>query len=291
MDNSVSTIAPSFEIKDDRFDINQIADCQLLIEVSKERFRFSVYNSLYEVIMWLEDYHINSLLDQHQLLKTLNTLYSRHLFLAANYWKSIKVLVSVNHFTLMPEEFYDSLDAHKYLNFASGKNLSETEQIADYPLPFCRGMCIFGIEKEIYAWFRQMYPAKNIVPIPVVCALLDGIVQDEMADGLHLYFEEHHVTIVFFNDGKLILCNRFLFRTSDDLIYHVLFVMNELSLSNDIPVMLYGEITSFADAYLQLSLTLEQIRFANNPKKARFSQYFDELFEHRYYTLFSALHL
>jgi hypothetical protein len=284
-------ILPSFEIKDDRFDTNQIAESHLLLEVSRDRFRFAVYHAEHDVIMWLEDYHIFSLLTENQLIKSLKTIYQQHPFLAANYWKTIRLNVNANHFTLIPDEYYEVEEATKYLNFAAGKNLSEREQIFDFKHSRFGAVSIFGIEKEIIGWFREMYPARKITPVPVLGSLMEGIVQDRNNNGLHLYFEDHHVSILYFKDSKLHFCNRFQFRTSQDMVYHVLFVMNELSLQTDMAVTFYGEITSFSEGCIQLSKSLKNIKFALNPTKLRFSQYFEDLPEHRYYTLFSSFYL
>jgi hypothetical protein len=291
LENTVVNILPSFEIKDDRFDTNQIAECHLLIEVSRDRFRFAVHNSLHEVIMWLEDYHVFSLLNENQLIKSLKNIYQNHLFLAANYWKTIRLSVNANHFTLIPDEFYETDEAAKYLHFAAGKNLSEQEQVFDFRFSRFGAVCIFGLEKQIVSWFKEMYPARKITPVPVIGTLIEGIVQDRNNNGLHLYFEDYYVTIIYFKEAKLHFCNRFQFRTAQDMVYHVLFVMNELGLQTDMPVTFYGEITSFSEGFVQLTKSLTNIKFALNPTKLRFSQYFEDLPEHRYYTLFSSFYL
>jgi len=291
LENPVLNILPSFEIKDDRFDTNQIADCYLLIEVSNNCFRFTVYNTLHNVIMWLEDYHIFSLLNDNQFLKTLKKVYQQHQFLSANYWKTICLSVNASHFTLIPEEYYEADEATKYLNFAAGNTVSEREQIFDFKHSHFGAVCIFGIEKETLIWFKEMYPARRINPIPVVGSLIEGIVKDRNNSGLHLYFEDYYITILYFKDAKLYFCNRFHFRTSQDMVYHVLFVMNELGLPVTTPTTFYGEITSFSDRYIQLTQSLSNVKFALNPTNIRFSQYFVDLPEHRYYTLFSLFYL
>lgn len=291
METLAINISPSFEIKDDRFDTNQIAECHLLIEVSRDSFRFAVHHSEHDVIMWLEDYHIFSLLTENQLLKSLKTIYQQHMFLSANYWKTIRLTVNTNNFTLIPDEYYEANEAAKYLNFAAGKNLLEREQIFDFKHSRFGTVSIFGVEKELIGWFREMYPARKIAPVPVIGSLIEGIIQDRNNNGLHLYFEDNYVSILYFKDAKLYFCNRFHFRTAQDMVYHVLFVMNELDLQTDMPVTFYGEVTSFSEGYIQLSESLKNIKFALNPTKLRFSQYFDDLPEHRYYTLFSSYHL
>ena len=291
METLAINISPSFEIKDDRFDTNQIAESHLLIEVSRDRFRFAVHHSEHDVIMWLEDYHIFSLLAENQLLKSLKTIYQKHNFLSANYWKTIRLTINATNFTLIPDEYYEADEAAKYLSFAAGKNLLEREQIFGFKHSRFGAVSIFGVEKELIGWFREMYPARKITPVPVLGSLIEGIVQDRNNNGLHLYFEDHYISILYFKEAKLHFCNRFQFRTSQDMVYHVLFVMNELSLPIEIPVTFYGEITSFSEGYTKLNESLKNIKFALNPTKLRFSQYFDDLPEHRYYTLFSSYYL
>lgn len=283
-------ISPNFEIKDDRFDVSQIADCHLLIEVGRDRFRFAVFNTIHNVFQWLEDYHVISILNENQALKAIKNIYQNHHFLAANYWKTIRVSIQSNYFTLIPEEIYQSDDALKYLQFASGKILTDTEQIFDYRHSRFGAVNVFGVEKEIYNWFKDMYPAKKITPTPVIGTLIEGILNGKKVNGFHLYFEENYISMIYFKDNKLFFCNRFFYLTAQDLVYHVLFVMNELGIEHDKPVIFYGEITSFSDTYELLSRSLTNIIFASNPINLSFSQYFDELPEHRYYSLFSAIY-
>ncbi len=291
MEATITHISPSFEIKDDRFDVSQIADSHLMIEVGHDRFRFAVYNTIHNAVMWLEDYHVFSLLTHNQLLSTVQRIYQSHQFLAANYWKTIRLTVNANHFTLIPEEYYQSDEVVKYLNFAAGKNLTEQEQIFEFRHAHYGIINVFSVEKNLVNWIKEMYPAKKITPVPVISTLIEGIVKDRTNRGLHLYFEENYVSLIYFQEDKLHFCNRFQYRTAPDMVYHVLFIMNELGLETEMPVTFYGEITSFSEGYTLLSKTLKNIEFARNPTKIKFSQYFEQIPEHRYYTLFCSYYL
>jgi hypothetical protein len=285
------SISPSFEIKDDRFDANQIADSHLLIEVGRDRFRFAIHHATNNMIMWLEDYQIFSLLTENQLIKTLKTIYKEHPYLTANYWRTIRLTVSSPNFTFLPEEYYHPDETIKYLQFSAGKVLTDTESIYEFKHNKFAAVNIFSIEKELISWFKEMYPAKKITPIHTLSTLIEGIVQEKNLNSLHLFFEDNQVSIIYFKDNKLQFCNRFAYRTSQDLVYHVLFVMNELNLQTDTQTIFYGEVTSFSESYTVLSNSLKNISFANNPSKIKFSQYFDELPEHRYFSLFSSFYL
>ena len=292
METLTLSISPTFEIKDDRFDTSQIADSHLMIEVSRDRFRFCIHNSLNNTIVWLEDYMIFALLNENQLLKSLKTIYQEHNFLAANYWKTIRLTVNSLHFTFIPEEFYLPEENTKYLQLAAGKILIDKEQIFDYHHSKFGTVGVFGIEKEVMNWFKEMYPAKKISPVHLLNTMIEGILQEKKPNGMHLYFEEGFVSMIYFKDNKLQFCNKFAYKTTQDLVYHVLFVMNELGLQNaETPVIFYGEITMFSEGYVMLARSLKNICFAKNPNKLIYSQYFDQLPEHRYFSLFSSYFL
>ncbi|WP_259016842.1 DUF3822 family protein [Emticicia fluvialis] len=291
LEATVTNISPSFEVKDDRFDVSQIADCHLLIEAGHDRFRFAVYNTIHEVVMWLEDYHVFSLFKHSQLLATVKQIYKNHPFLSANYWKSIRLTVSTNHFTLIPDELYQPDDMAKYLNFAAGKNLSELEQAFEFKHGHSGIVNVFSVEKELVNWLKEMYPAKKITPQPLLSTLIEGSIKDKTNTGLHLYFEENYVSVVYFQDARLHFCNRLQYRTAQDMVYYVMFIMNELTLDADVPVRFYGEITTFSEGFVLLNKTFKNIEFAANPSRIKFSQYFEEMPEHRYYTLFCSYYL
>lgn len=284
-------ITPIFEIKDDRFEIGQIASCYLLIEISKDRFRFAIYHTQNELFMWLEDYQIITLMDENQLLQTLKRIYDQHHFLAANYWKSIYLSVNSDYFTLIPDELYQNDEAAKYLNFASGSSTTDTHAVYDYHHAKLEAFNVFGVDKKIVSWFKDMYPVKKITPVHLTSTLIEGIYREnKSAGGLHLHFEEGSFIALYFEKNKLQFCNRFNYRTAPDLVYHVLFVMNQLGLKSSTPVTFYGEVTMFSEGYTLLTSTLQNIKFAELPSGFKFSYFFEEIPEHRYYGLFSTLY-
>lgn len=289
MENNTSRITPIYEIKDDRFEIGQIASCHLLIEITKDRFRFAVYHTQHEMFMWLEDYQIITFLDENQLLETLKLIYNEHHFLAANYWKSIHLSINSEYFTLIPQEIFKKDEAAKYLNFAAGTVTTESHQLFDFLHPTLEAFNVYGIEKRLVNWFKEMYPVKKIVPVHLISAFIEAIQREENPNGYHVYFEEGSVVTLYFEKKKLHFCNRFNYRTSQDLAYHVLFVANQLNLKPSLPVFLYGEITTFSEAYTLLSTSFDNIRFAELPSQLKFSYFFEEIPEHRYYGLFSIL--
>lgn len=289
MDSITQEITPIFEVKDDRFEIGQIASCNLLIEISKERFRFTIYHTKNEMFMWMEDYQIITLLNENQLLDTLEIIYRNHHFLAANYWKSISISINSGYFTYIPEELFTREESFKYLNFAAGDNTSETQFIYDYHHPKLSAFNVFGVDKKLTNWFKDMYTVKKIKPVHLISTLIEGIQLLDNHNGIHIHFEDGNFVIVYFKDNKLHFCNRFVYRTPQDATYHILFVFNQLNLNAATNITLYGEITTFSEAYVLLNKMVANLTFGMLPKSMKFSYFFDQMPEHRYCSLFSTL--
>ena len=287
MEISTLSIAPRFEIKDDRFDVGNLANYELYIQLSSDRLRFAVLDASNQTFLWLEDYHIYTPFKESQFIESLKTIYKEHPFLAANFWKSISLSVNSPYFTLIPNTYYNSEDAQKILNFAAGKVVVENEQVFEYKHSKFELVNLFAFDKVWSSWIKEMYPARKIAPVHIVSTLIEGISREKDFSGVHLYFEGNDIFIIYFKETKLYFCNKFYYRTPQDLLYYILFVVNELNLPEDIRITFYGEITSFAENFLEISKYLPNLHFANSPNGLKFSQYFDEVPEHRYYSLFS----
>ncbi|MFT6203110.1 MAG: hypothetical protein ACI9V1_000038 [Spirosomataceae bacterium] len=283
-------ILPIFEVKDDRFEIGQIASCHLLIEVSKDRFRFAIQHEKNDMFMWMEDYQIMSVLNENQLLQTLQQIYDQHHFLAANYWKSVSLSVNSNYFTFIPDEIFQQEDSSKYINFAAGSQVNENHNIYDFKHSAINAFNVFGVEKKLINWFKEMYTVKKITPVHLISTLIECIRQLPNPDGMHIHFEEGNLIVVCFKDNILQFCNRFNYRTPQDAAYHVLFVINQLSLNAATPLTLYGEITTFSEVYALIFKTMTSISFGKMPENLNFSYFFEDMPEHRYCSLFSMLY-
>lgn len=290
MEISTLSIAPRFEIKDDRFDVANLASYELYIELSGDRLRFTVFNSINQTFIWLEDYHIYTPFKESQFVEGLKRVYKEHAFLSANFWKSITFSINSPYFTLVPSAYFTEENASKILDFAVGKSLSDSSEIIDYPHAKFEFVNVFSIDKSWFSWINDAYPSRKVTLVHTISTLIEGITREREFNGLHLYFEGIDISIIYFKDKKLQYCNRFQYRTTQDLLYYILFVINELNMPDDVKITFYGEITSFSENFLEISKYLQNLHFASTPNAIKFSMYFDEVPEHRYYSLFSGVH-
>jgi hypothetical protein len=79
---------------------------------------------------------------------------------------------------------------------------------------------------------------------------------------MYLNVQEEQLDIIILEGDKLVLCNSFLFKTSEDFIYYVLFCLEQLKLNPDtIPLILSGAIEEEDSNYGILYMYIRNISF------------------------------
>lgn len=286
-----SPLTPTYSIQDDRFDPTLISEYHLMMEIHQERFRFAVFNDLSQTFIWLEDYQTVSLWGEDKYAHALRDIVKNHSFLGAHYWKSISISGQTSAYTLMPTEFFDPTLRHKYLAFATGRLPEGEEKILSYEQSTFHGQMIYTVEGSQIAWLKALYPNKRIVPTPLPAIWLEGILRQPDANGMHLHVVDGAVTIALIRQDKLKYINTFAYKTPEDFTYYVLFVAQELNIEPHDVKKVYGEMTSFSDVYQLLATHVEGLQFASLPTSFKFSQYFEGVPTHRYFSLFSLRYL
>lgn len=70
--------------------------------------------------------------------------------------------------------------------------------------------------------------------------------------------------------------------------YFVMFVLDSLQLTpENVSCYLYGEITPYSEDYQLLKKFLPHLLFGKNPKKLALGDVFEDLPEHRYFSLYN----
>ena len=84
---------------------------------------------------------------------------------------------------------------------------------------------------------------------------------------MHIFVDNNTLIIVVMNDGQLEFCNIFPYHTSNDLIYFVLFVLDEILgvEKENCPVHLYGNIDSQSEIYQLIRTYISQVSLLNEP--------------------------
>jgi hypothetical protein len=288
--STVVTLTPTVKIRSSAYDPAQVAASVLCIDVGRGRLRFLVQDERRQGC-YLEDYMFPSLLTEHALTDVLPDVFRNHPVFSAGPWQEIRVGVNSASFTLVPRPLFRREYAGSYLALMRGSPLPAHEFAHAYAHEAEGFLSVFNLEHPLADYFAGVFPLQSLTFVHQTGALIQATADLDRhtltAHNVWLYFDDEFVTVIYRESHQLRYCNRFGYRNVQDLCYYVLYVLDEHKLSPETAnVILYGEITPFAESYSSLSRFLPNLSFGHTPPGLSLVREFDEVPEHRYLSLF-----
>ena len=221
----------------------------------------------------------------------LQALAAHHDLLGLPGWNRVRLAIQNRYFTLLPAPLFRPGDEAAYLRLHHTVD-AQHEAVVAYPHPGQELVSLFAAEKSLHNWFRHHYPAGTL--LHQTSALLEGLMhQSDAAAPRRLYVSISHleVTIAVIRDKRPEFCNVFAFSSPEDLIYYTILVMQEFQLNPDQdPVMVWGDLMHDSELFTILRKYIRHVKFGNRPFDLGYSYRLNELFEYRFFELYS-LHL
>jgi hypothetical protein len=280
--------AALLDLRDETFDAAQLSAYNLYLTAGQAGLRVGVADVRRNKFVVLEEYSAPS---ATSLAGQFRTLASQHDLVGQTGWNHVRLAVQNRHFTQLPQPLFRAGDEDRYLRLHHSFDAGH-ETVHHYTHPGLEMASIFAVEKALAEWFRGIYPTGRL--LHQTSALLEGVVhQSQQAAPRRLYLSIGHqeVTIVAVRGKRPEFCNTFAFTTPEDLIYYTILVMQELQLNPDQdPVVLWGDLMHHSELFTILRKYIRHLKFGNRPMDLSYSYRLNEVFEYRYFELYS-LHL
>lgn len=281
------------KIKDERFDVDQIGDYELMLHVGPRDLQVGVVDSLENKMLLLEDFVFPSLSSQDELQQMLEQLFDDHHLLKAAFWKKVKVSVKNNRFVQVPQALFLEEAKEEYLRF-NARIDGEQDTVQSVATPGSGSVTVFTLPKELEQWFNNLYPSRNLVFLHQSAALIEGVTRiSETRDDnpLYLYVDRFKLHILSAQRGKLVYYNQFVIKQFAEYVRYIMLVMKTLNFSQEkSPVILWGYIGQNSAHYNEFCKYIRNVVFGNRPKHLKFGYMFDELQDHHFFDLYS-MHL
>jgi hypothetical protein len=280
------------KIKDELLNVDEISSYNLYLQISNHVFRFCITDVVKNRCLHLEDYKISFISHPNQLIQQLERLYDEHHLLKAGFWKSIWLAVKNVNFSLVPNSLFDKNFLKEYISINTSLCSMPDEAYYYYTQKSTDAVNIFSADKKIVDWFSKTYPSKNIRVVHYTSSLIEGVMIHGSEERLvYLQVEQNYVTIIVKHKKTLEFCNSFYFYTAEDFIYFVMFVFEQLQLSQEeTEVVVWGEITPDSLVYNKLIKYIRNVSLGEKPSSMKFGYSFDEIMDHNFFDLY-AMHL
>lgn len=281
------------KIKDERFDVDQISNYELLLHVGPRDLQVGVVDSVEGKMLLLEDFVFPSLSSQDELQLVLEQLFDEHHLLKAAFWKTVKVAIKNNRFVQVPDVLFLEEAKEEYLRF-NARIDGERDSVQSVTNPRRGATTVFTVPKEQEEWFKKTYPTPNLVFLHQSAALIEGVarVSETRNDNpLYIYVDRFKLHILSARQGKLVYYNQFIIKQFAEYVKYIMLVMKTLNFSQEkSPVVLWGYVGKNSAHYNEFCKYIRNVVFGYRPKHLKFGYMFDELQDHHFFDLYG-MHL
>ncbi|GAB3815471.1 DUF3822 family protein [Pontibacter rugosus] len=283
----------SYQIQDEAFSLSQAAQCHLYISLSQKAIRLAVADTARNKFVVLEDYELITVFTPLQVAEQLRLIAQENTFLQSSDWGLVRVAVSNQQFTLVPETLYDPSHQFDYLRLHAELNPLQ-DVVFTYRHSGLEAINIFAVDTGVQQAMQDLFPAQNLQYIHQTSALIRSILHvtpRTTLRSMYAFVERNLVTLLVVGPAGLEFCNVFHYASPEDFIYFIIFVMQEQKMNPEQETLtIWGDITHDSSLFNILQKYIRQIKLGRRPADMDYSYKFDNVFEHRYFELYS-LHL
>ncbi|MGI2262344.1 DUF3822 family protein [Candidatus Cardinium hertigii] len=172
-------------------------------------------------------------------IKSLEQFYNQDFFLIKKNWFSVTLSIANQKFTLIPHLLLSKKDLCTYMHVACG--VDPHDEVISFTHAFAKMSVVFSENASVLDWFRKRYTGSNFHIIHQANAIIEGF-QIECAHKAELFvwLAEDYLYILVHNKRKLLYCNLFAYKTSDDLLSYLSAVVQIMQLERTACTLLVG---------------------------------------------------
>jgi hypothetical protein len=272
-----------FSAKDESFQPDSGQAYSLLLAIGKDDFRFAIVDQKANTVVALEQYHLSGSYNPQQLASELDQLLKTHTFLGRKKWVKVSAVYAQSSSCLFPESLLEDGHAAEYFALQHPVDLSK-EQVLKHLHSNLEVVMLHSCPKELVGWLQKI-PSENTQKLTSPLSLLlnlSGQINNKSTEprlyGLALAEMLH---LVIYDNGRLIFCNSFPFKTPQDLVYFLLLAMQENGLNPEQhQVMLWGEFMPDSALFNLVRLYVRNVQPGKRPSGLNYSSRLDDRFQH-----------
>lgn len=258
---------------------------RLSIQLSQDGFSFCIYDNSRDKYSGIASWDFQEITNSYALHNLLKDFLPQNEWLNQSYEKTAIIFESPVS-TLVPEALFQKEHCNDYLKF--NHHLDPSQKIKHDYLPLLDAENIWAIPQNVFDLLSGAFPTAKIYHH--ASALIETILLQNKNQGadesVFVNVRKNWFDIVVLKGNNLLLYNAFKYRTKEDFIYFLIYVLEQLSLNpEEIDVTLMGEILRISSVYEITYKYVRKINFVQRHNNYQFSYIFDDFPEHFYYNL------
>ena len=259
---------------------------KLYVELSLTSLKHTVFNCENLTFIAFEEYQFNNVYNDFSLVTplkeilTTNPLYQKE-------FNSVHVAYVNNRSTLIPNAVYkaDQLASFHQFNFSKQEeDLFYSDQLINLS-----AHNIYSIPDYIT---NELIALKNVHFKHFSSSLIEACLlqakNEKSLSWINVHILPSSFQVIVIKNQKLELYNSFIYQSSEDFIYYLLFVLDQLNINNEeATITLTGAVEKNSVIYSILFKYIKTLNFGNRPDNLKFSYLLEEIPQHFHYSLFN----
>ena len=258
---------------------------KLSIQLSLDGFSFSIFNTESNKFLSLETISFGKSKTQKEYCNWLKDFITSHEWLNLEY-NQVSVILEVNKTTLIPFPLFDGNEIETYVNF--NFNPEEGNKLHHDKLTNLEAHNIYAYPNEVLTCLKENFPSLSF-HCHASCLIESLIVKYKNAVQQKRTFvnvRKDYLDIVILDGKQLLYFNTFHYRTKEDFIYYVIFVIEQLNLNpEEVDLFLLGMIDQQSGMFDMIYKYVRNIQFLLPDDTKKYSYVFDEIPGHYYFNL------
>jgi hypothetical protein len=204
-------------------------------------------------------------------------------------FRSTRVIFSHCKATLIPSALFLPEERHHYLDLnLEGSNDDEVHHDSLENLGIIN---VYSVPGQVLNDISRLFPgSRHFHVTSVLIQSLYVNYKNLMGDGkIFLNVRDDEFDLLIFNGKQLGYCNSFPFKAPEDLVYYLIFVMEQLNLNpEEVPLVLLGAADRRSRLFELLFRYVRNVDFAARNGTFGYCYQLEELPAHYFYTLFNS---
>lgn len=259
---------------------------KIYVDISLNGLKQTIFNTENNTFIGFEEYNFSDCYNEYSLVNPLKEIVTNNSIYKAPF-KSINISFVNNRSTLIPNAVFkaDKLENFHQFNFSK----LEEDQFFSDKLINLSAHNVYSIPDFITTIFKDL---NNVIFKHFSSALIESsLIQAKRNKTLSLIqvnILPSSFQVIAIKDQKLELYNSFTYQSSEDFIYYLLFVLDQLNINNEeASITLTGQVEKNSTIFTILYKYIKTLSFGYRPDNLKFSYIFEETPPHFHHALFN----
>lgn len=259
---------------------------KLYIELSTFGLKQTILDVNSKTFIAFEYYKFDNVYNENALVPLVNNILKENEIYRLKF-KSVSLAYINNRSTLIPNAIFDKSKLAEYHRF--NFSVSTEDYYCADKLINLAATNVYSIPNVITTLFSEF---DNINFSHFSSALIESALiktkENKALSAIYIHVLENSFQVSIIKNQKLALYNSFIYQSSEDFIYYLLFVLDQQGINNEeASIILSGEIEKNSAIYSILHKYINELEFGKRTNNLKFSYILEEIPAQFHHALFN----